>query len=146
MLLFYLLCCLCLCVPSFENILIFLVSCPILIFTLKSLLFTPISCVTWDSAWWGGREGGPCMDRSRMRTRTWCYPGVQFNLIAWYLILGPRPAPVTARNWRAELRGSSVSRTSKQLLQCVYLPTPVREKWVLPFFFCHDLTQLIEHN
>ena len=44
----------------------------------------------------------------------------------------PSPAPVPAGDWVAELRGSSASRTSQRRLLCVFLPTPVLAKGVLP--------------
>ena len=82
----------------------------------------------------GGRGcGGPCVDSRRLQPRTWCYPGMQFNLSVRFLIPGPSPAPVPARDWGAELRGSSVSRTLQRRLRCVCLSTPVLAKWVLPF-------------
>ena len=58
------------------------------------MVFTPISRAAWDStrgtvhgARGGGRGGGgegvsPCLAMSRLQPRTWCYPGVQFNLLA----------------------------------------------------------------
>ena len=68
-----------------------------------------------------------------LQLHTWCYPGVQFNLLAESPILGASPAPVPTGDWGAELGGSSVSRTLLQQLQCVRLPTFVLAKGVLPF-------------
>ena len=84
----------------------------------------------------GGVGGGgvPCVDRRHLRPRTWCYLGVQFNLISQSAILGPIPAPVPAGDWGAELRGSSISRTLQWKLRCIRLPTPVIEKGVIPFY------------
>ena len=48
-LLFYLLCCICICVPSFGTFTFFLVSCPIPDFYSKIPAFMPIYCATWDS-------------------------------------------------------------------------------------------------
>ena len=79
------------------------------------------------------RGGGPCMARRRIRPRTWCYLGVQINLLSQFPILGPIPAPVPAGDWRAGFHRSSVIRTSQRWLQCVRLPTPVLSKGVLPF-------------
>ena len=63
--------------------------------------------------------GVTCVARSRLQTCTWCYLLVQFNLLARSPIPGPSPDLVPAGDWRAELRISSVSRTSKRRLQCV---------------------------
>ena len=84
----------------------------------------------------GGRAGGgvgPCVARRRLQPRTGCYPGVQFILPARSPIPGPSPATILVGDWGAELRRSSVSRTSQQRLHCVRLPTPVIAKGVLPF-------------
>ena len=82
----------------------------------------------------GGEGGGPCVDRSHLQPHTCCYPGVQFNLLARFLIPGPSTAPVPAGNWGAELRGSSVSRTSQRRLRCVHLLTPILSKCDIPFY------------
>ena len=58
---------------------------------------------------------------------------MQFNLPTWFLILDPRPDPVPAGYWGADLRGLSVNRTSQRRLQFVRLPTPVLTKGILPF-------------
>ena len=109
-----------------------------LIFTPKSLLFTPISRATLGSTRGTARGvqgggGGPCVARRHMQPRTWCYPGLQFNLIVQSLIPDPSMDPVPAGDWGAELRRSSVSRTSQRRLRCFRLPTPVLSKGVLPF-------------
>ena len=80
----------------------------------------------------GGDGGVPCVARRRPQTRTYTYPGVQFNLTDQLLIPDPSPAPVPAGDWRAQLRGSSVSRTLQWRLLFVRLLTPVLEKAVLP--------------
>ena len=59
-----------------------------LIFTPKSLLFTPISRATWDYTYGttcgvlGGVGWGSCVARRSMRPRLWCYPSLQFNLLS----------------------------------------------------------------
>ena len=95
-LLFYSQCYICICVPSFGTFLVFPVSRPI------------VPRGVLGGAGWGG----PCLARRRLRPRTWCYPGVQFNLVSQSRIPCPSMAPVTEGDWGAELHGSSVSRTS----------------------------------
>ena len=73
------------------------------------------------------------MARRRLQPRMWCYPGILFNLPYRSLVTGPIPDPLPAGYWGAELRGSSVSRTSQRRLQCVCLTIPVLAKGVLPF-------------
>ena len=58
---------------------------------------------------------------------------MQFNLPNRFPIPDPSLAPIPAGDWGAELRRSSVSRTSQRLLRCVQLPTPILAKGVLPF-------------
>ena len=116
-------------------------------FPIQYLLFTPNPCFYANipcylgfysryRAWCnGGRERGvPCVDRRRLQPLQWCYPVVQFNLPSRSPILDPSPAPVPVGDWEAELRGSSVSRTSQQRLQCAHFPIPVLAKGFLPFF------------
>ena len=90
------------------------------------------------------RGGGPCVAMMRIQPCTWCYQGVQFNLLSWSLIPGPRPAPVPAGDWGADLCGSSVSRTSQHWLRCARLPTPYLQKGYFSFP-CHGSTKLRDH-
>ena len=137
MLLFYSLYCLCLCVHSFGMFPVLLVSRKIPAFYAKIPDFYAgipyylgfyVRYCTWCA------RGGGCVDRRRLQPCTWCYPGVQFNLISLSLIPGTSPAPVTTGEWGAELRGSSVSRNLQRQLRCVRLPTPVLAKGVLSFY------------
>ena len=77
--------------------------------------------------------GGSWVVRRLLNPRTWCYPGMQFNLPAWFPILGPSLAPVPAGDWGAEIHGSSVGRTLQRRLWSIRLPIPVLVKGVLPF-------------
>ena len=76
-----------------------------LIFTPKSLTFTPLSCATWGSTRGTARgaRGGPCVARRRLQPCKWCYLGVQFNLLDQSPIPGPSPVTVPAGDWGAEL-------------------------------------------
>ena len=134
-LLFYSLCCLCLCVPSFGTFPVFPVSRPIPDFYAKIPdFYANIPCYLGLYArYCTCCTGGPCVARRRLQPRTWCYPGVQFNLLSRSPILGPSVAPVPAGDWGAELCGSSMSRTSQRRSRCVRLTTPVLAKGVLPF-------------
>ena len=106
--------------PPFHHFIIApFYQCPVqsLLFTPKSLLFAPISRANWVSTCGtahGARGKFPCVARRRLQLCLWCYPGLQFNLLAWSLILDTSPVPVPAGGWVAELRGSSVSRTSQR--------------------------------
>ena len=73
------------------------------------------------------------MARRRLQPCPWCYPGVQFNLLAQSPITDPSTVPVYEEDWRAELRGSFVSRTLQRQYRCVCLTTPVIAKEVLTF-------------
>ena len=84
--------------------------------------------------------GGTWVDWRRPQPHKCFYPGVQFNLPTRLPISDPNPDPVTAGDWEAELRGSSMNRTSQRWLRCDRLPTPVLVKGVLPFF-CHESTK-----
>ena len=152
-LLVYSLCCIYLCISIFGEFPVFPVSCPIPDFNAKiTALNANIPCYlgfyaryyAW-CAMGGGKGRVPCVAMMRLQLLTWCYPGVQFNLPARFLILGPSPAPVPAGDWEAEIRRSSLSRTSQRQLRCVCLPTLVLAKGVIPFF-CHDSTQSREHD
>ena len=108
------------------------VSCPIPDFYARILCY--LGFYAGYCAWCEVGVGvGPYVARRCPKTRTWFYPGVQFNLSARFPILDPSPAPVPAGNWGAELRGSSASRTLQRRSKCVCLPTPVIEKGILPF-------------
>ena len=116
----------------------FPVSCPIPDFYAKiPAFYADILCYlrfyTRYHTWCVMVGGGPCVERRRLQTCTWCYPSVQFNLSDQSPIPGPSPAPVPAGYWGAELRGSSMIRTPQRRLRCIRLPTPVLEKGVLPF-------------
>ena len=113
-----------------------------LLFTLISLICTPISLPTWVSArgtaWCLGRGGAvrggfPCVARRRLWPCPWCYPGVQFNLLSRSPIPDTSPVPVPAGDWGADLHGSSVNRTSQRQYRCVRLPSPVLVKGVIAF-------------
>ena len=111
-----------------------------LLSTPKSLLCMPISYTNWSStrgtargARGGGGGWGTCVARMRLQPHTWCYPGVQFNLIAWYPIPGPSLVPVPVGDWGAELRELSMSGTLQQQFWCVRLPTLVLAKGFLLF-------------
>ena len=80
-----------------------------------------------------GERGVPWVDWRLPRPRTCFYPGVKFKLPTQFPIPDPSPAPVTSEDWGAELRGSSVSRTSQRRLRFVHFPNPVLAKWVIPF-------------
>ena len=84
-------------------------------------------------AWCVGGGGGTCVASSSLQPRTWCYLGVQFNLLAQSPIPGACPAPIPTGDWGSKLRGSSVIRTLQRRLRCVRLPTPVLVKGVIPF-------------
>ena len=150
--LFYLLCCICLCVSPFRAFPVFLVFCPITDFYAKiPTFYANIPCYLvfymWYCAWCavGGGGGGPCVARSHIQPCKWWYPGVQFILPSRSSIMGPSLAPVPAGDWGAELHRSSVSRTLQRRLGCVRLPTPVLSKGFFPFLY-HDSTQLREHG
>ena len=98
---------------------ILLVSCPIPDFYTKIPdFYANILCYlgfyTRYCTWCVGGGEGSCVSRSLLQPHTWCYPGVQYNLISWYPIPGPGLVPVPAGDWGTKLRGSSVSRTSQQ--------------------------------
>ena len=130
-LLFYLLCCIFLCVPSFGTFSIFPVSRPIPDFYAKiPTFYANILCYlvfyVWYRAWCAEVGGGPCVARRLLQPHTWCYQGMQFNLLAQYLIMGLGPAPIPVGHWAAELCESSMIRTSQRRLRCVRLPPPPR--------------------
>ena len=80
--------------------------------------YTNIPCYLWFYAQYCawcmvGAGGFLCVDKIRLHPCMWCYLGVQFNLPAGSPIPGTSPAPNPAGDWLAELRGSSVSRTSQ---------------------------------
>ena len=87
----------------------------------------------WYRAWYVGGVRGPYVDRRPLQSRTWCYSGMQFNLLDQSPILGPSPAPIPEGYWGAELCRSSVSRTSQRILRCFHLLTPILSKGVLLF-------------
>ena len=118
-LLFYSLCCLCLCASSFGALPVFPVFCPISSFYAKILCYIGFYARyrLWCAVWGRGEgRGVTCVARSCLQPLTWCYPGLQFNLSYQFPIPGPSPAPVPAGDWWVELRGSSVSRTLQRQL------------------------------
>ena len=123
----------------FQAFPVFLVSRPIPAFYSKiPAFYANIPCYlgfyAQDTAWCAvGGGGGQCVAMWSLQPRLWCYPGVQFNLKSQSPIMGLIPAPVPVGDWGAELRGSSVSRTSQRRLRCVLLPAPVLAEGVLPF-------------
>ena len=94
---------------------------------------------------WCARGAFLCVARRRLQLCLCCYPNVQFNLVPGSLIPDPSLVTVPAEVWGSKLCGSSISRTWQQRYQCVRLNTPVLKKGVLTFF-CHDSTELRDHD
>ena len=139
MLLFYSLCCPCLCVSSSRVFPIYLVSRLIPNFYGKIPIFKAIIpcyigfyvrycvwCATGGGGYLGWR-GGILVLIHVFKS------GVQFNLPTRLPIPDPSPAPVTTGDWGAKIRGSFVNRTSQQRLRLYCLPTTVIAKGDLPF-------------
>ena len=108
--------------PLSGSFVFFLVSCPIPTFYAEiPAFYANIPCYLGFYAWYhvwcavGGGEG-PCVDRRRLQPCMWCYLCVYFNLLVRSPIPGPSPAPVPTGDWGAEIRGSSVCRTSQRRL------------------------------
>ena len=120
-LLYYLLCCLFLCVSYLGAFPVFPVSRTIPAFYAKiPAFYADIPCYlgfyAWYCAWCAVGGGRPCVARRHLKPHMWCYPGVQFNLPDRSPIPGPSLDPVTAGDWGADLRGSYVSRTLQRQL------------------------------
>ena len=145
-LLVYSLYCLCLWGPSFRAFIVFPVSCPIPAFYAKvPAFYADIPCYlgfyTRYRAWY---TGGSCVDRRRLQPLTWCYPDVQFNLLAlprfqvpvWFLFLQGTGEPISADHpWLGLRNGDYNASVSPPLyLWNEFFP-----------FICHDSNELREH-